>query len=129
MAWPSRIFFKPSGLKIETTAINATPTTTTNQLSPRGLDKDPLASLPSPPSPPLPSVPTSYNLPKLFFGEEHSEQVKQLTLCQNSLVNKLQDVFTTVGVNNPIDLPQIVVVGSQSSGKSSVLENIVGRDL
>lgn len=45
------------------------------------------------------------------------------------LVNKLQDVFSTVGVNNPIDLPQIVVVGSQSSGKSSVLENIVGRDL
>ncbi|KAH0055363.1 dynamin-1-like protein-like protein, partial [Aureobasidium melanogenum] len=45
-----------------------------------------------------------------------------------TLVNKLQDVFTTVGVQNPIDLPQIAVVGSQSSGKSSVLENIVGRD-
>lgn len=29
---------------------------------------------------------------------------------------------------NSIDLPQITVVGSQSSGKSSVLENIVGRD-
>jgi dynamin 1-like protein len=52
-----------------------------------------------------------------------------LTCAPPRLVNKLQDVFTTVGVNNPIDLPQIVVVGSQSSGKSSVLENIVGRDL
>eukprot|EP00732_Lithocolla_globosa_P002005 Lithocolla_globosa_v1_NODE_1173_length_2812_cov_7.424374.p1 type:complete len:702 gc:universal NODE_1173_length_2812_cov_7.424374:2180-75(-) len=43
-------------------------------------------------------------------------------------INKLQDVFTTIQMNNPIDLPQIVVIGSQSSGKSSVLENIVGRD-
>ncbi|KAI8142686.1 Dynamin central region-domain-containing protein [Fennellomyces sp. T-0311] len=43
-------------------------------------------------------------------------------------VNKLQDAFATVGVHNPVDLPQITVIGSQSSGKSSVLENIVGRD-
>src|SRR3954467_237065 len=43
------------------------------------------------------------------------------------LVNKLQDVFNTIG-SDTLDLPQIVVVGSQSSGKSSVLENIVGRD-
>ncbi len=43
------------------------------------------------------------------------------------VVNKLQDVFGAIG-NHSIDLPQIVVVGSQSSGKSSVLENIVGRD-
>ena len=37
------------------------------------------------------------------------------------------DSFSPTG-GNEIDLPQIAVVGGQSSGKSSVLENIVGRD-
>lgn len=43
------------------------------------------------------------------------------------VINKLQDVFNAVGTE-AIQLPQIAVVGSQSSGKSSVLEALVGHD-
>ena len=43
------------------------------------------------------------------------------------VINKLQDVFNTVG-REAIHLPQIAVVGTQSTGKSSVLESIVGKD-
>ncbi|XP_077413185.1 dynamin-1 [Vanacampus margaritifer] len=44
------------------------------------------------------------------------------------LVNKLQDAFSYIGQACNLDLPQIAVVGGQSAGKSSVLENFVGRD-
>ncbi|XP_029108559.1 dynamin-1a isoform X5 [Scleropages formosus] len=44
------------------------------------------------------------------------------------LVNRLQDAFSSIGQNANLDLPQIAVVGGQSAGKSSVLENFVGKD-
>ncbi|KAF6160654.1 hypothetical protein GIB67_019594 [Kingdonia uniflora] len=44
------------------------------------------------------------------------------------IVNKLQDIFAQLGSSSTIELPQVAVVGSQSSGKSSVLEALVGRD-
>uniref|UniRef100_A0A3Q0R756 Dynamin n=1 Tax=Amphilophus citrinellus TaxID=61819 RepID=A0A3Q0R756_AMPCI len=44
------------------------------------------------------------------------------------LVNRLQDAFSAIGQNSNFDLPQIAVVGGQSAGKSSVLENFVGKD-
>lgn len=46
------------------------------------------------------------------------------------IVNKLQDIFAKLGSSSTVELelPQVAVVGSQSSGKSSVLEALVGRD-
>ena len=43
------------------------------------------------------------------------------------IASKLQDVLGALGQNTNLDLPQIVVIGGQSSGKSSVLESVVGR--
>uniref|UniRef100_A0A1I7SLL9 dynamin GTPase n=1 Tax=Bursaphelenchus xylophilus TaxID=6326 RepID=A0A1I7SLL9_BURXY len=44
------------------------------------------------------------------------------------LINRMQDAFAQLGTSLNFDLPQIAVVGGQSAGKSSVLENFVGRD-
>ncbi|QPG73517.1 hypothetical protein FOA43_000828 [Brettanomyces nanus] len=43
------------------------------------------------------------------------------------VVNKLQDIVSNANLTD-LDLPLLTVIGSQSAGKSSVLENIVGRD-
>lgn len=45
-----------------------------------------------------------------------------------SVINELHDAFSDIKMDIKLNLPQIAVVGSQSSGKSSVLENIVGKD-
>ncbi|CDP18852.1 unnamed protein product [Coffea canephora] len=49
------------------------------------------------------------------------------------IVNKLQDIFASLGKDqheqlSKLKLPQVAVVGGQSSGKSSVLEALVRRD-
>ncbi|EFO21103.2 DRP-1 protein [Loa loa] len=62
----------------------------------------------------------------------NGKRVKNSLIFMESLIpviNKLQEVFSAIGTREAeIQLPQIVVVGSQSAGKSSVLEGIVGRD-
>jgi hypothetical protein len=46
--------------------------------------------------------------------------------AQVPLVNKLQDIFASAGIpTGDLELPQVAVVGCQSSGKSSVLEALV----
>ena len=45
-----------------------------------------------------------------------------------SVINNLQNVFASNLSSIGIELPQIAVVGGQSAGKSSVLENFVGKD-
>jgi dynamin 1-like protein len=42
------------------------------------------------------------------------------------IINKLNDVLTATG-DWRLKSPTIVTIGMQSSGKSTILENIVGR--
>lgn len=73
---------------------------------------------------PVTSTPTS--LPPGLVVPPTPPQVTMDRLLP--VINKLHNIFQRCGLANPIDLPQIVVVGAQSSGKSSVLEAIVGFD-
>ncbi|CAG9806614.1 unnamed protein product [Chironomus riparius] len=58
-----------------------------------------------------------------------NSMAKRADIMENLVgaINKIQDVFNTLKVPNTIELPQIVMLGSQSTGKSSVLESIVHR--
>ncbi|KAG9458898.1 hypothetical protein H6P81_003406 [Aristolochia fimbriata] len=62
------------------------------------------------------------------MADEQSSAKNSIGQAAIPLVNKLQDIFAQLGGASTIDLPQVAVVGSQSSGKSSVLEALVGRD-
>lgn len=69
------------------------------------------------PTPSLPPLPLSHS-------HSHTSTRFLLTAMDVDLikvVNRLQDTFSAIG-GETVDLPQCVVVGAQSSGKSSVLE-------
>jgi len=51
-------------------------------------------------------------------------------LGQNQQILKIGNVLNSIFINrNDIDIPKLVVVGSQSSGKSSILNSILGLDI
>ncbi|KAJ9159210.1 hypothetical protein P3X46_024731 [Hevea brasiliensis] len=66
--------------------------------------------------------------PSLAAQSQQQSQAAPLGSSVIPIVNKLQDIFAQLGSQSTIELPQVAVVGSQSSGKSSVLEALVGRD-
>jgi ABC-type uncharacterized transport system fused permease/ATPase subunit len=56
-----------------------------------------------------------------------SAQDEQLMLLTKKLI-EIRSILMSIDHNETLRLPSIVVIGSQSSGKSSVLEAIVGHE-
>ena len=51
-------------------------------------------------------------------------------LSEDKEILKIGNILNSIFVNrNNVDIPKLVVVGSQSSGKSSILNSILGMDI
>lgn len=59
-------------------------------------------------------------------GEEAARDDQMMILTKKMI--EIRSMLQIVGQSNALILPSIVVIGSQSSGKSSVLESIVGHE-
>lgn len=59
-------------------------------------------------------------------GEEAAKDDQMMVLTKKMI--EIRNILSKVGQSSALTLPSIVVIGSQSSGKSSVLEAIVGHE-
>lgn len=59
-------------------------------------------------------------------GEEAANDDQMMVLTKKMI--EIRNILSNVGQSSALTLPSIVVIGSQSSGKSSVLEAIVGHE-
>ena len=59
-------------------------------------------------------------------GEEEARDDQMMMLTKKMI--EIRNILQVVGQSSALVLPSIVVIGSQSSGKSSVLESIVGHE-
>ncbi|CAG8980729.1 hypothetical protein HYALB_00013268 [Hymenoscyphus albidus] len=59
--------------------------------------------------------------------DEEAARDDQMMVLTKKMI-EIRSILQTVGQSNALNLPSIVVIGSQSSGKSSVLEAIVGHE-
>ncbi|CAF0979841.1 unnamed protein product [Adineta steineri] len=69
------------------------------------------------------SVTSKADHPSLALAESYDEEIAPLLTTIDQIRNRVSDIDAT------IDLPAIVVIGEQSSGKSSVLEALSGIPL